>query len=244
MKQAAENPKGEKIYFDEASHKYMLENNRVLTSVTTFISSFFPKFEKEKVSKKHAKKLGITQQELLNQWEKKGADAMRVGTYIHLYCECKLSGQPFRPRPLQANKEISLMKTADKSMSDLLEQFEFIEAEKIVFSESMGLAGTIDLLMHDKKNNHIMILDWKTNEKIEYSNHWRQALEPISHLDDCNGSHYVLQLSTYKHILQSEGYFPDASGYGLALIHLSPTEYKIIRGSDLNDEVQEMLLWV
>ena len=35
------------------------------------------------------------------------------------------------------------------------------------FSETLKLAGTIDLLIYNKPKNIISLVDWKTNEKIK-----------------------------------------------------------------------------
>lgn len=43
-----------------------------------------------------------------------------------------------------------------------------------------------------------MIVDWKTNAKIEESNRFQKMLGPCYSLDDCNLNHYSIQTSIYR----------------------------------------------
>ena len=40
-------------------------------------------------------------------------------------------------------------------------------SEVIVFSKELSIAGTIDLLIHNKKTDAYHLLDWKTNKRID-----------------------------------------------------------------------------
>lgn len=50
--------------FDEKSHTYYYNGEKVNTSVTTFISKYWPKFELEKISYNYAVKNGLSQAEV------------------------------------------------------------------------------------------------------------------------------------------------------------------------------------
>ena len=39
--------------------------------------------------------------------------------------------------------------------------------EVIIYSKELALAGTIDLLLYDRKTKSYKLLDWKTSRKIE-----------------------------------------------------------------------------
>jgi len=45
-----------------------------------------------------------------------------------------------------------------------------------------------------------VMVDWKTNESINLAGYGKM-LEPFDHLEDCNFTHYVLQLNLYRQIL-------------------------------------------
>lgn len=68
--------------------------------------------------------------------------------------------------------------------------------------ENFLLCGQVDMLVVD--GNDIIIIDHKTNEKIEFKSFYDKFKKsqtmmkyPLNTIQDCNGQHYTLQLSTY-----------------------------------------------
>lgn len=63
------------------------------------------------------------------------------------------------------------------------------------------VAGQVDLPVKDM--NNVYIIDFKTNKKLKFesyrkpSGEYTMMKEPLSHLMDCNMSHYQMQLSLY-----------------------------------------------
>lgn len=91
-----------------------------------------------------------------------------------------------------------------------------IYSEIALFLMDYLISGTIDILCI--RDNDFVILDWKTNRdglKFEsgyykkdkttipnqLTNEWvatdKRMLPPLSHMQDCNGNHYTMQLSLY-----------------------------------------------
>lgn len=69
------------------------------------------------------------------------------------------------------------------------------------------LCGQTDLLIID--DNEITIIDYKTNKKLDFKSFYDKYKKssinmkyPLNKIQDCNGNHYTLQLSTYAWILQ------------------------------------------
>lgn len=68
------------------------------------------------------------------------------------------------------------------------------------------IAGQIDLPVKD--GNEIYVLDYKSNAKLKFESYKKPSgahtmmKEPLSHLMDCNMSHYQLQLSLYQFMLR------------------------------------------
>jgi len=241
MIKTVKNPSGQKVIFNEEAHTYEV-NERTLISVTTFIEQFFP-FDSEKISKKYAKKNNLNQADVLAQWKEKSD----LGHIVHLYAE-KLFKEETLPGSVNPKVQ-KYFKMVNKTVIKLLKRFDFIDAEMIIFSESLGMAGTIDLLMRDRANGDIVIFDWKTNKEIKKENPWQNALEPIGHLMDCNWNQYQLQLNLYKWILIQEEYFPypendvmpTATNYRMALIHLSENKVEWHKVKDISLSVGKML---
>ncbi len=76
--------------------------------------------------------------------------------------------------------------------------------EVIVYSKELGIAGTIDILMMDKKSGEYVLIDWKTSKRIDKSSfNGKKGIKKEScTIDDCKYNHYALQLSLYRYILE------------------------------------------
>jgi hypothetical protein len=86
----------------------------------------------------------------------------------------------------------------------------------------LKIAGQIDLLIKD--GNEITIADYKSNRRIDkksyYDNSSRQSKKmfyPLHNLDDCNFTHYTLQLSLYAWMVEQMN--PDFKIKGLFILH-------------------------
>lgn len=236
----ATNPRGQRVYFDEKTHRYF-HGDLELTSVTRFIRGFFPEFDKVNVALTYAKKHGKSVNEVLAAWDAKGEYASDLGHTIHAYAQALVLGST---PPKVKDEWIPFCASVDKALAKMTQKFEFIEPEKLVFSVELGLAGTIDLLVRDKENGDVVIIDWKTNEKVEFVSKWGSALKPIGHLDDANGNEYRLQVNTYRKILLHENYYLDASNFRMALIHLKPDGPVFYPIDIMTDEINSMLRWL
>lgn len=75
--------------------------------------------------------------------------------------------------------------------------------ELIMFDEEYKLAGSIDMLFKDIEGN-ILIYDWKRSKEFKIINQYQRGLGKLAHLDDCNITHYSLQLNMYRKILQTK----------------------------------------
>ena len=188
------------ISLDRDNHIYRLDQNPQIdfTSVTTFIGEFFDEFDAKKVAtslvNNNMKYMHLTVDELLAEW-KKSAD---YGTIVHEEIEnFILNGtQVVEPKSHQGIEWLKKYKI--KSNFD-------IYTEVVVYSKELQIAGTIDLLLFDKKTGMYNLMDWKTSKRIDskaYRN--KKGNHPVtSNLDDCNFNHYALQLSLYRYILET-----------------------------------------
>ena len=216
----AKNPQGFTIVFNEDEHTYFIEETgRKLTGVTTFNKQFFPEFDLEYWSYKKAMQWGVTQESVKAKWKAKADYATSNGHLVHQYAEFCLTGERPLPDPNSERTE-RLFRRVDESILMLLRYFFFVDAEKIVFSPELGLSGTIDLVMQNKKTKGIALLDWKQNAEIKRENSFDNCLPPIAHLESCDFVKYSMQLSMYKKISDIENYFPGQKIETLGLIHL------------------------
>ena len=222
----AVNPRGVELIYRDEPHTYETKNVRAhdFTSVTTFVGTLFPKFDEDTISKKCALKRGVTQEEVLKEWHDKRDKACDFGTRVHEMCENYILGNDISST-VMSDEEKPFFMSAYKYIYDKIisnDNLKVIEAEKIVFSEGFKLAGTIDLLLYDKEQKKVVILDWKTNKKLDFSNNFNQyGLYPIDDMDDTNYNHYKVQLNIYRTLLELEGYFPANTEYSLKIVHIT-----------------------
>lgn len=125
------------------------------------------------------------------------------------------------PQPLDIDKFIE---ATDNKYPEIYRVFKFYTDKGYIIYSEIGaylidylVSGTIDIFCY--RPTDFVILDWKTNRdglKFEagyykkdktiipnqLTNEWipqprKKMLPPVSHLADCNGMHYSLQLSMY-----------------------------------------------
>lgn len=243
----AVNPKGVEIVFTEDDHKYcsIIDGKEIVyTSGTTFVGKFENKFDPDgSIVARCASKNGITVEEQKRIWETKKNNSCEFGTRIHEICESIMKDRPYN---LLYGDEFKsrVSKTAESTAKMLKDRIEVLEAEKIVFDPYLPIpiAGTIDLLARSKKNGNILILDWKTNEKIQMFNTFKKFMKhPIQDVPDLNYYHYTLQLSLYQKILISGGYFPKGTKFQRAIIHLKDTGWTCYELQDYTSKIEAML---
>lgn len=240
------NPNGKIIYFTETDHKYYDDDGNNYISATSIVESLFPEFEKDKIaffsarkrlfeegtwtSKQNIPKNKIEKVKkiILDEWKEKGEEAASLGTDIHKLAECLLKREEYDIEIDSTRKE-KMIQSLKKFIPELLEHYEFLEAEKIIFSPFYQISGTIDLLMKNRYNNKLCIFDWKTNKSIKKSSSYdKKGKLFLSEFDDCNYWKYCLQLNVYKWILLFEKY-GDFQNSELGLFHINTRNVTPIR---------------
>jgi ATP-dependent exoDNAse (exonuclease V) beta subunit len=217
-----QNPKGLSITFSEDKHMYQDETGAIYRSVTKIIHKLFPAFERDKIAGFCAKKRGISKQEVIAEWEETARVACDLGNIVHRYAECFLTNVEFDMNPTTEDQSERL-KIIHEFLPKLSDRYEVVEAEKIVFSPECLLAGTVDLIMRNKKTGNLCIFDWKTNKEIAKTDKYNKVGKMfLSNIENCNYNHYALQLNTYRYMMHMEGY-GDYGNCELGLFHVTPT---------------------
>lgn len=241
----SKNPFGIEITFEEKSHKYWSkigDKTIYYTSGTTFVHRFVPEFDEMRVSELVAKKRGITQKEVLDEWHRKRDESCYFGTKVHETAEDVLNGRPFRNTPQNPKEEI-VFGRAKAFANKFKNELDILGVEQIVFDHRLKIAGTIDLLARSKKDGSVLVLDWKTNAEIKKENDFEKCLDPIGHLDNCNFWHYALQLNLYQFLLTFGGYYPKDTKFKRAIIHINTDMAEVIQLPDLQSEIKDMMIF-
>jgi hypothetical protein len=133
---------------------------------------------------------------ILMKWEAKNKEAITKGLNIHKEKENTIIN----------NKSFTLFDTKYTYSNELLHNNKNeVLTEYIVYNDTYKLAGTVDLILKND-NNEIIIIDHKTNEKIDKKNFFSKMKFPLDHLDDCNFNHYSLQLSLYAYFIEKHNF--------------------------------------
>ena len=161
------------------------------------------------------------------------------------------------PQPLDVDKFIE---ATDNKYPEIYRVFKFYTDKGYIIYSEIGaylmdylVSGTIDIFCY--RPTDFVILDWKTNRdglKFEagyykkdktiipnqLTNEWipqprKKMLPPVSHLADCNGMHYSLQLSMYAIMAEIILGIPC---YGLGLCHIGSPWVTNKYGQPLRDD--------
>ncbi len=195
------------LKFEEEEHKYTI-NGKELLSVTQFLKQFFT-FDAEKVAEKvstdtRSKYYGMEVQEILDKWDER-AD---YGTSIHKLAEDFINGEFVS---IESDKHARAFEYVQR----VVDEFDELYPEIQIYSEEVGLAGTIDLLARHKTKWYI--LDWKTDEKIRTKSfNGEKCAGLLFEWDKCNFNKYIFQLGIYRFILEHKYGIPIS---GIKVVH-------------------------
>lgn len=246
-------PRDARIVFDEPTHTYSIDGSSVgVTSTTTFIHSFFPHFNADKVLSKMRDKAqkypGMTDAQIKQMWSDSGKAASKLGTEMHATIEnfynhgCRMDDES-ETKDGKERKECK-----DRKEFRMFLQFhrEIVEEQKLepyrtewsVFDESIRLAGQIDMI-YRKPDGTFALYDWKRIKELKLDNRWEKGNGPCGHLEHCNRVHYSLQLNIYRTLLETL-YDMRVSEMHLVILHPDNDEYIIYHVGDMSTEVTKL----
>jgi hypothetical protein len=218
-----------KLEFNEKKHEYKIGKTK-LTSVTTFVGSFFEPFNAKEIARKLAKfpankknKRGVRY--WLNKWK----ESAEYGTEVHKAIEDFINGDYVILGDIpKAQRGVEFLETIKGELKPELK----------VYDEELLLAGTIDVL-EILEDGSINLYDWKTNEKLDNKsfNGKKGIKHPMLDIEDTKLNKYGLQLSTYAYILERQGF----KIKGLFIVHLKDSGYKLIEVGYDKGLVKKML---
>lgn len=184
------------IVFDEKLHTYTnSESKEKYISVTTLLGKYKTPFDKDKHSLRVAEREGVSQELVLEMWDKENKKATDRGTKIHKLMENYVSyGE-------KAEDYDWLYKSYDKVTSHSVNKFKKIYSENLLHDHSYKIAGTADLIYDH--GDYFTIGDFKTNKKFNYTSDFNEYFkDPIDHLPYCEFNNYALQMSMYAYMYE------------------------------------------
>lgn len=217
------------ISFQEEGHIYTLYENINPESVTTIIHKYFPSFDPDKIINKmmksknwpNSKYFGKTKKQIKDEWNNNGKISSELGTKMHADIEYYLNDQKvLEPDNIEFKYFLNFWSDFNKKYPEVVPY----RTEWVVYDEDKKFAGSIDCVLADK-NDNLILVDWKRSKEIKKSNVYEKGYKPFDYMDNCNFSHYTLQLNFYRHILENK-YNKNVIFMMLVVLHPNSDNYK------------------
>lgn len=222
-------PRDEQISFREDNHEYTITGmgNKPI-SVTTLIHKYFPEFDADMVITKmmlsckwpQSKYFGRTPESIKGEWKQTGDEASKLGTMMHKNIEQYFNGEVIDNSD---TKEFSMFMKFWQDFTKTYPTLHPYRTEWLIYDENIKIAGSIDCVLEDDKGN-LVIIDWKRSKEIKMENKYEKGKVPFDQYDNCNFSHYSLQLNFYRHILETK-YNKNVFFMMLVILHPNQSSY-------------------
>jgi ATP-dependent exoDNAse (exonuclease V) beta subunit len=190
------------ITFQEEGHIYTIRGDKYYKSCTTWIKSFFEKFNADEIidsmmqSDQWSKNkyFGMTKPEIKTLWNENGKKAAEFGTSMHKHIEEFYNGKELPEKDIV---ELAYFKNFYTDHPELIP----FRTEMMIYDEDIRICGSVDMLFLNEDGT-LNIYDWKFSKEIQTHSYGKKGLGPLTHMNDCNTSHYSLQLNLYREILE------------------------------------------
>lgn len=239
--------------FYPQDHHYEYKGKRVGVSVTTFIHEYCNEFDELGMAEKSAIKNNKSVQEILNEWHYKRDFSCEKGTDGHNYSQHLWSGNKYEMLKFDMSDEyyqsvFKIHRQAENFYRDYKEHLEHLFDELPIGSEEFNIASCCDHLFYNKLTGGLVLVDYKTNtdiykDKKYYENSRKKPPKmkiPLQHLEDLTITHYYIQLSIYKFLIEK---YTGLKVEEMFIVYFSENieNYEIIPIPYLYEEVRKIL---
>lgn len=212
-----------------------VKNIQGCRSVTSLISSIQEPFDRDKISERVAIKKGLTQAEILAEWDRKGAESRRLGTQVHEYIYGILNGQGATGLE-KFSARLPHFDQFDQFWEGASKNYEVVWTEKSVNSATYRAGGRVDTVLYHPRRGTYHVVDWKTGEMD--SQGWNRLYPPFDDLMDSKVTLGALQLAVYALIIKTETQAALGESY---LVYISGDTYQVKAVEDYQDRVERWL---
>lgn len=192
-------------------------------------------FDRDGKSASKAAQLGISQQEVLDQWDAKGKEGKAIGIALHEHAGAMLRGQT------QDTFEAMSTKSNHATQFDLFwakasQVYTPIWIEIPVTSIHYMITGRVDALFYNKRNKTFHVIDWKSGS---YSSEgWNDLKSPFDDLRDSTFNLGTIQTGIYKAVIQHATGIELDTSY---LIHISDFQHTVLAMPDITPRITRWL---
>lgn len=242
------------VFFEE-DHHYEYKGKRVGTSVTTYYAEYENEFNEEEVASRVALKENKSVSEILDQWRTTNEQACLKGSICHENVQNMFEGIniPYDNKNLTEATKIdieNIFKQEENFYNDFKDKFELVANEYVIGSKDneFDIASAVDSLFINNLTGGLVMVDYKTNTDIYkdekyYKSQKKQIPKmkvPLHKLDDTKITHYAIQLSIYKYLIEK---YTNIKLEDMFIVWFSELNdnYKIIEVPYLKNEVEKIL---
>lgn len=233
--------------FFDSTHTYFYKGEKVGISTTGLIHQYSNEFDKWEMSANVARKRGISQLQVLEEWRVENLHSTIKGSMIHEFAQSLWEGKDYifkydkLPDCIDKKRlmeELLVMsKQALNFYNDYKDMYELVGCEIYLGVPDYDECGATDIVLMNKYTEEILVADFKSNKKIDYESFGhKKMLVPLNKYEDCNYIHYSLQLSAYCYKIECmTGLKPKE----MVIIYFDCTKdnYQIIEPLELREEV-------
>ena len=232
------------IIFKDQEHTYWIGDRKIPRSATAYINDLIPKeakFDTEDVSKRYAEKHGLNQQDVKDDWKRKGKIGAERGTLLHYFVENYAEGKNLNLETKFTEVRVPLSKSCELFKlwwSQHKDRYVPIKAEWVIYDKDLDVAGQIDRVFYNLLTEQYEIWDWKTNKEIKYGERWDpRFLGGFSNFPICEFNKFSIQTSLYKLILQRNTSLNLGPSY-IGWLNENLKEMEVIKLDDMTSAIE------
>ena len=227
-------------------HHYEFKGQRVGNSVTRLIEEFTNEFDSQTIAERVAIRDNKSVQEVLDEWKYKNDFACLKGSTCHEFAQSLWSGKEWTWYDFNDDHDynmaiIKIQNQAHQFYDDYKDSLEHLADEFIIGSDEYNIASAIDHLFINKLTGGLILVDYKTNSDIYKNERYAKKMKvPLSHLKDDTLTHYAIQLSIYKYLVEK---YTNLKFEEMFIVWFSENidDYQIIEVPYLYKEVKNIL---
>lgn len=236
--------------FIDETHTYYYKGEKVSISTTGLIHQYSNEFDKWEMSANVARKRGISQLEVLEEWRIENLHSTIKGSMIHEFAQSLWEGKDYIFKYDDIPDEINIRRLQEELLvmsnqavnfyKDYKDLYDLVGCEIYLGVPDFDECGATDMILKSKFSDDILILDFKSNKKIDFESFGhKKMLVPLQKYEDCNYIHYSLQLNAYAFKLE---YMTGIKAKEKLIVYFDCTKdnYQIIEPLEMRKEVEEI----
>jgi len=229
----------------EEQHVYTVDGVQVI-SVTQLLEKFFDPFDADAVINRYYDKwqadkkspyYGMTKEEIEASW----TSANQEGTWMHAQIEAYFQHDKPNMEDLREKDPVVYRQFCNFRRTVELDDIYGIELRLGI--EGL-LAGTIDLVTLNRKNNSLSLYDWKRSKPPQISpSGWhfnKYGKKPLNGIKDNKYYRYSVQLNLYKYLVERSTGLEVEAMY-LVQLHPDLKDYHLVEIAKLDVDMELLL---